>query len=217
VNPHAHRWLTSRPGIRLLYHLIGGYSRTLRLTVENEAPWRAHLAEGGRVLLCAWHQQFFGLIRHFRRYRGYRPSLMISRSRDGELIAGVAALTGWEPVRGSSSQGGREALEEMTARLAETRLAAHVVDGPRGPSGIIKSGVIRLAQGAGACIVPVFFQTDRAWYARSWDRFCVPQPLARATIRFGDPLPTSPEGDRESVETLRRRLEDIMRPGLLTA
>ena len=38
-------------------------------------------------------------------------SMMISA--DGELVAGVARRTGWYPVRGSSSSGGREALTEM--------------------------------------------------------------------------------------------------------
>ena len=35
---------------------------------------------------------------------------MISRSKDGDLIAGVANRTGWHTARGSSSRGGQEAL-----------------------------------------------------------------------------------------------------------
>ncbi|MFW6081581.1 MAG: DUF374 domain-containing protein, partial [Desulfosalsimonas sp.] len=99
--------LRSKAFIRFLYHFIRIYSLTLRIRVENEAPWMGHLAGGGRVLLCVWHQQFFSLIRYFRQYKGYGPSLMISRSRDGEIIAGVAELTGWHVVRASSSRGGR--------------------------------------------------------------------------------------------------------------
>jgi lysophospholipid acyltransferase (LPLAT)-like uncharacterized protein len=214
VTKGASRLLTSRLFIRLLYHLTGAYSRTWRLRVENEKLWLDHLAGGGRVLLCAWHQQFFGFIRRFRRYRHHRPSLMISQSRDGELIAGVAALTGWQAVRGSSSRDGRRALGEMVAHLRGSRLAAHVVDGPRGPAGVVKSGVIRLAQSAGALIVPVYLEAPQAWYARSWDRFCVPKPFSRVTIRFGDPLTLPPGTDGPTVGAQRQRLEAIMRPGL---
>ena len=49
-----------------------------------------YLKKGGRVLLCAWHQQFFAAIRHFQNYRDFKPALMISQSSDGGIIAGVA-------------------------------------------------------------------------------------------------------------------------------
>ena len=98
----------------MLYRLIHLYSWTFRLTVINEAQWRKHIKDGGRVLICAWHQQFFSAIRYFKNYGGYNPALMISRSLDGELIAGVAELSGWHAVRGSSSRGGKAALKEIT-------------------------------------------------------------------------------------------------------
>ncbi|MBW1692690.1 MAG: DUF374 domain-containing protein [Deltaproteobacteria bacterium] len=43
-----------------------------------------------------------------------RPvSIIISQSRDGELIAKIAHLLGWYAVRGSSSRGGTKALYEI--------------------------------------------------------------------------------------------------------
>lgn len=41
---------------------------------------------GGTVLLCAWHQQFFSAIRHFQKYRRFNPGIMISRSKDGAIV-----------------------------------------------------------------------------------------------------------------------------------
>jgi hypothetical protein len=31
------------------------------------------LKQGGNVLLCTWHQQFFGAIRYFKNYEAYTP------------------------------------------------------------------------------------------------------------------------------------------------
>ena len=132
------------------------YASTFRLTVENEAEWINYLKKGGRVLLCVWHQQFFSAIRHFQNYRQYAPGLMISRSADGDLIAGVASRTGWRPARGSSSKGGKSALLEVIKYLKETGLAAHIMDGPRGPIGKVKSGAISIALAADAMIVPFY-------------------------------------------------------------
>lgn len=207
--------IRSKALIRFLYHFTRAYSLTLRLRVENETPWMEHLAGGGRVILGVWHQQFFSLIRYFKRYSKYGPSLMISRSRDGEIVAGIAELTGWYVVRASSSKGGREGLCKMIERLEATGIAAHVLDGPRGPAGIVKNGAIAMAQGAGAVIVPVFVSAENAWYFSSWDRFQLPKPFSRVTIRYGEMISIRHTMDLEEFEVQRKRLEDIMRPGLV--
>ena len=207
--------LTSRITISLLYRFIREYSRTFRLQVENERAWMDHVDSGGAVVLCCWHQQFFSAIRHFRNYSHYQPSLMISRSADGEIIAGVAEKTGWDVVRGSSSRGGRDALVQMAERLKQRRVAAHIVDGPRGPSGSVKAGIIRLAQLGGAVIAPFSTRADRAWYFNSWDRFMIPKPFARVTLRFDGLFPVPCPSSQDEFEEHRLRLEKTMQPGLI--
>lgn len=207
--------LNSEITISFLYRAIRGYAATYRLTVENEHIWMDHVKTGHCVLLCCWHQQFFSAIRHFRNYKHLKPPLMISRSSDGGIIAGVAARTGWDPVRGSSSKGGRDALSEIALKLQERKIAAHIVDGPRGPAGKVKAGAIRLAQLGDASIVPFTIQADRAWYFNSWDRFMVPKPFAKVILRFGELFTVPPTSTPEEFEDLRLKLEEIMLPGLI--
>lgn len=201
--------------LSFLYRFIRGYSWTFRLQVENERLWMDHWDAGGSVVLCCWHQQFFSAIRHFRTYSPYRPSLMISRSFDGEIIAGVATRTGWDVARGSSSRGGRDALTEMVERLKVNRIAAHIVDGPRGPAGKVKPGVIRLAQLGGAFIAPFHVRADRAWYFNSWDRFMLPKPFARVRLIFDSLYPVPEITTPEEFEQHRDMLEQTMLPGLI--
>lgn len=205
------RLIASRPLAFLLYLLIRVYAWTLRFRAENEEPWRAHLESGGAVVICTWHQHFFSAIRHFKSYSALRPSLMISRSRDGDIIANVASLSGWIPVRGSSSRGGKEALAEMVSRLRESRFVGHVVDGPRGPAGIVKPGLIRLAHAGNATIFPFYVTAEKAWYANSWDRFFLPKPFSRVTLRFGAGIEVEPTEDPEVFEAQRLRVEATMR------
>jgi len=207
--------ITSQLATALLYRLIRAYSWTFRIKVENEDNWLTHLKNGGTVLICIWHQQFFSAIRYFKKYQKYNPSLMISKSKDGEIIAGVAKRTGWHPVRGSSSRGGSEALHGMIDRLKTSRLSGHVVDGPRGPSGIVKSGVIRMAHTTGAMIVPFFTYADKAWYMNSWDKFMIPRPFTKVTLRFGEMIKFDPSENNEDFEKQRLHLENIMRPELM--
>ena len=208
------KYMLLRLFLGLLQLLIRLYSCSFRLTVENEEAWMNHLQGGGRVLLCNWHQQFFAAIGPFRRYASYSPSLMISMSRDGDFIAAVARRQGWYPVRGSSSRGGSEALRKMVERLRLTGLAAHVVDGPRGPAGQVKPGLVLIAQQADALIVPFSVTASRAWYLKSWDRFLVPKPFAQVCLRFEPPIRLDPAETREALEEQRRDIEARMRPFL---
>jgi len=215
VGIRSYRLITSGPGLSFLYRFIRAYSWTFRLTVENEQPWMDYLKSGGSVLLCTWHQQFFSAIRYFRHYREFDPSLMISQSKDGEIIAGIAERSGWRTVRGSSSKDGAKALKEMIRQLRVSRLAGHIVDGPLGPAGIVKAGAIRMAHLTGAAVVPFYTAADRAWYFNSWDKFFLPKPFSKVTLRFGDIMKFERVKDDESFERQRRHLEDAMRQFLI--
>jgi lysophospholipid acyltransferase (LPLAT)-like uncharacterized protein len=52
---------------------------------------------------------------------------MISQSKDGDIVAGIAKKSGWQAVRGSSLRNGGRALKEMVQQLKSSCLAAHIL------------------------------------------------------------------------------------------
>ncbi|PKN19848.1 MAG: hypothetical protein CVU71_05635 [Deltaproteobacteria bacterium HGW-Deltaproteobacteria-6] len=201
-------------GGSIFYYFVRMYAATFRLKLENEAEWRAYLEQGGKVLICCWHQQFFIGVRLFLRYRKYSPSVMISKSLDGDIASRIAEKSDIFPVRGSSSRSGGRALKEIIARLNHGRLAAHLLDGPRGPAGVVKGGAISIASGANAAIVPTYVTADRAFYLKSWDRYMVPKPFARVTVRFYPLMELPPIRDNSDFEEQRQILEKTLQPHL---
>jgi len=131
--------------IPLGHIIIRGHLGFIKLDVINEQMIRNHLDNGGGLIAAIRHQQFFGVINYADRFKDYIPSVIISKSRDGDLIAGLAKRLNYRPVRGSSSRGGRDALAAMVEDLKVNRFAVHALDGPTGPLGVIKAGVIRMA------------------------------------------------------------------------
>ena len=198
----------------IIYWIVRLYCATFRLKVENEAQWLDYLEKGGKVLLCGWHQQFFSGIRIFKKYKRYQPGLMSSKSLDGQIAAGIAKRAGCYTVWGSSSNSAGTALKQMIHRLKDHRLALHILDGPRGPAGVVKAGAIAIAHGAGAVIVPGVIIADRSWYLHSWDRFMIPKPFARVTIKFLPKIELPAVMDKAEYENQRKRLEMIMQPYL---
>jgi hypothetical protein len=188
---------------------------TLRLKIENENRWQELREQGNNVLLCAWHQQFFSAISHFKTYSKFNPGLMISQSKDGDLISGVANRSGWHTPRGSSTRGGKKAMDAMIDHLKTHGFGAHILDGPTGPIGRVKAGVIKMALEADAVVVPLYTSAENAWFFNSWDRFMLPKPFSRVFITFGQEIRFESVDQKDDFETQRLLLEKTMRSGLL--
>ncbi len=190
----------------LIYHLFNLYAKTLRVQYEGVEAIQRHLDNGGRVVIASWHQRFFGgffLPKIFKQ----SPCIMISQSRDGDFISSVVQRIGWIPVRGSSTRGGKSALEKMVQGVIRHGLGGHIVDGPNGPPHIIKPGLVSLAQRSGAAICPGFVSYENAWTFNSWDRFMVPKPFSRVIFRTGALLAVPAEMDGYRFDVFRRRIE----------
>ena len=132
----------------------------------------------------------------------------VSRSDDGELVAGVLLRLGFaEPLRGSSSQGGAAVLRQLARTVDRGVSAAILTDGPRGPARRSKPGVVALARLTGAPIAPASFSARPCVRFRSWDGSLLPLPFARVVCRFGDPIPVARDTAVEAEPELVARLD----------
>jgi lysophospholipid acyltransferase (LPLAT)-like uncharacterized protein len=197
--------------IPVAYWIFRLYLLMVRIRIFNEEELFDHLHRGGKGIIAVWHQRISPVIGYARRFREFTPVAMISQSRDGDLIADVARRLNFRPVRGSSSRGGREALAAVVAELSAHPLAVHAVDGPQGPRGLVKAGIIRMAQLSGAPIIPVYISVNRAWVLGSWDRFLIPKPFSTVWVRWDEPIPVPATLDNETFEALRMQIEKRMR------
>jgi len=183
--------------IRLLGH-------TWRIVDVGMPEYDARLARGERCIFALWHARLLPLV---FTHRGRAIAVMVSRSRDGELITGIVERLGFVTARGSSTRGGGEAMLGMLEWSEEGRLLAFTPDGPRGPAGRVKPGLAWVASRTGWPVVPVASAANRAWVFRSWDRFRVPVPFARVVVSYGAPVQVPADLREADLETWRVRLE----------
>lgn len=137
-----------------------------------------------RVLYSFWHGTQLPLL-YTHRNRGI--TVMVSRSRDGGLVAALLSAMGFGTVRGSSSRNGAEAAMEMCSILGRGSCAI-TPDGPRGPAKTVKPGVLRIAARTG---VPITAMGVAAWpriRLSSWDGFLIPLPWSRVAVAEGIPI-----------------------------
>jgi len=204
---------------RLAAWLIYLVTRTLTSTVRTE--WRddTGLFAGENaepVIFCTWHNRLALSLHVFKNYvqrrqPSRRLAALVSASKDGGLLARVLELYGVEPVRGSSSRRGPQALLELTSCSERGLDLAITPDGPRGPCYIVQDGVMALAQLTGRAIVPVSYHLSWKWRLKSWDRFQVPLPFTRCVAELGKPLRVPREISAGERDELRRQLEEQMK------
>jgi lysophospholipid acyltransferase (LPLAT)-like uncharacterized protein len=193
------------------HYLVRAYLLLIKIRAVNEEMGLQPLKNGQKMIVAIWHQRILVVMGYARRFGGYEPSVMISQSRDGEMIAKVYSRFNFRPIRGSSSRGGKEALMNMVEDLVHHQIAVHILDGPRGPRGVVKPGLIVMAQLSGVPIVPVYISVNRAWLLNSWDRFIIPKPFSTVIIRWDSPIYVPKRMDSEAFENTRKNIEERLK------
>ncbi len=178
--------------------LIRNLRRLQKIDFVGEEHPKALWEQGEPVILAFWHDQLFLMVQG---YRGPEARILISASRDGELIARTMACFGQGAVRGSSRRGGRAAFRELVELGKAPFDLVITPDGPKGPRHEIKEGVVQLARLTGRAVIPMAFHCSRGHRFASWDRFLLPYPFGRGVYSFGAPLRYTPGMDAEAFRT----------------
>lgn len=160
-------------------------------------------------VLAMWHENMLS-VAFGHAWQNF--TVMASHSKDGAVAAHLARKIGVRAVRGSSSNGGRLALDEMVEKARCGNKLALTVDGPKGPRHCVKPGIIELARRSGIAIVPVCAVAEKAFVLhRSWDQTKIPKPFTRIAVRYDYPITVCPdrsfEYHRVAVEESLNRIE----------
>jgi lysophospholipid acyltransferase (LPLAT)-like uncharacterized protein len=195
----------------ILPRLVHGYAKLLDLTCTKIFLNRQYEEDVCRrqPFTCAcFHGTMLFPVFYCRRYPGIA---MVSRSWDGELIDRCIRRWGYETARGSSSRGGKEALQEMLERIKEKNYCSGLaVDAPRGPAGKVKMGIVVIAKETGHPVVPLVSWATKQLRFNSWDKMIVPLPFSTIVMSFGKPTRVPNNLTNEQYEEIRSIIEKNM-------
>ena len=204
------------------------YLRALDLasskTIVNREYFDNARAGGRGVVLTFWHSRLM-LAPFIRRETDAQINMLISRHRDGEMIA--KAVKGFDVkfIRGSAAnvnkpgkaKHGASAVAQMLAALEKGEVVAITPDGPRGPAETFQVGAVKLAQRSGAAIVPAGASSSRAKRLKSWDRFCLAFPFSRIFYVAGEPVTVPADASDDEIEHYRQTIEQRLKEATAAA
>lgn len=176
------RWL----GNLLLVGIMNVIFRTIKINCKNKAVVEKLKGEGKNFIIAFWHgNMLLGWFVH----RGKNSASLISKSKDGALLAKLLGNWNYEVIRGSSNDGGKEALFKMVKLASDKKILAITPDGPKGPIHKFKAGAVITAKRTGVPIVLAGISYKRKIVMRkSWDRFEVPRVFSKTFITYSDPI-----------------------------
>lgn len=196
-----------RRRLQVTGELMGLLFRAFRTTLRTEIRGAEWLDQSRPCVIAIWHGRLQPCLLSIA-----RPGMvtMASRSSDGEIARRTARHLGIKAVRGSSGHGGVEALAELSRHIegSEAWSGALTVDGPRGPAGQPKRGVIDLARRLQIPILPSTASGRPCLRLSTWDAAMIVLPFARVLAQVGPPIEVPPDADDDEVRAeLKRRLD----------
>lgn len=196
----------------LITTLVRLWFGTVRVKVIDKEIFNQYFTnerQTGNVVAGAWHRNAVFFFYYFRKMKN--ACIMVSSSKDGDLVTGIARRFGYDVIRGSSSKGGRSALVNMVDYMkgnAESSICGTPVDGPRGPARQMKRGMLVLARDAGAYFVPMACSGSRViTFHKAWDKTIIPQPFSKMVLTFGTPIRIPEDISDEDLELVRQAAE----------
>lgn len=207
------------PFVVLLARLYRVYHRTLRVHVELPdgtviGGYAEYRSDPEVFALCERDAIALGGL-----VAGEGVVTLVARGLDGDWASRALEALGYEVVRGASGRGGAGACRQLVRRLVTTEdTAAIVVDGPLGPAGEAKPGVLFCAALTGRPVRPLAAAARPALvFGRAWSKLYVPLPFARLAVTVADHVTVadaSPPTRRAAAGLLNDRLAHARRRAL---
>lgn len=170
------------------------------------ASWRfqGNVPTQSPNIMLMWHEELFPIL---KRASHQDWSVIISPSKDGDVLCQLLSTWGFRFLRGSASTHAKavKVLRE-TIKIAKSNKITLGIDGPKGPRREIKIGMLLAAQKTG---VPVYLARLHAKgfrFEKAWDKCLLPYPFAKITIIQSEPIYIDKNLDRAELEALGREL-----------
>ena len=162
-------------------------------TFINKDNFDKLILENKSFIYALWHDQL--LLSPFTWQTKNRIDILISKHKDGDIIADLIKYHGFNSIRGSTNNPNKEKEKNTISSIRKIikTLKANVSigitpDGPRGPRHKVSEGTINISRISNKKILPMALAYKEQWVLNTWDKFIIPKPFNKICIVWGDPI-----------------------------
>ena len=184
--------------IQTLISLVGSIYiltvyKTSKVNLKNRKKIENLLERNESFIYSFWHDQL--LMCPLTWQSNSSIKVLISKHRDGDIIARLISNRGFEAIRGSThktnkikNKGGLLSARKMIKSLKNGISIGISPDGPKGPRHKVSDGILSISRLSKSVILPVGIGFKKKWVLNTWDKFIIPKPFNEITVVWGDPI-----------------------------
>ncbi|MCH7964689.1 MAG: lysophospholipid acyltransferase family protein [Bacteroidetes bacterium] len=172
-------------GKMFLTNIVTALCKSLKTIKINDETIKKLDDENNNYILAFWHGTML-----LPWYLHGNPNFvaLISKSKDGDLLAKILKHWNYNVVRGSSSSDGDMALAIMIDFTKNSYSIAITPDGPRGPAHKFKAGAVITAKKSDVPLILAGVGYQKKKVLSNWDKFEVPYFFSKAKIIYSEPI-----------------------------
>jgi hypothetical protein len=159
--------------------------KSLRVEIRNKENIDRLRRNDKNFIIAFWHGT---MLLPWYLHRNERVAALISKSKDGDLLAKLLRKWNYQVIRGSSSSGGDVALSIMIDYAKNNNSIAITPDGPTGPAKKMKAGAVITAKKSGLPIVLMGTSYKNKRILKNWDKFQIPNFFSKANVVYSEPV-----------------------------
>ena len=203
---------------QLLISLLGSLYvlfvyKTSTIDLKNRKNIDRLFKKNESFIYAFWHDQL--LICPLTWQSEFEIKVLISKHRDGDIIARLISKLGFKAIRGSThksgktkNKGGLTSARQMIKSLKNGISIGISPDGPKGPRHKVSDGILSISRLSNSSILPVGIGFKKKWVLNTWDKFIIPKPFNQITIIWGEPLPALK--NEKNINQIKSKLESTM-------
>jgi lysophospholipid acyltransferase (LPLAT)-like uncharacterized protein len=159
--------------------------KTLKIIYSNREVLDELIKQKKNYIVAFWHGT---MLLPWYLHKNQNLVALISKSKDGDLLAKLLKKWNYTIVRGSSTEGGNIALGIMIDYARNFRSVAITPDGPKGPARKLKAGAVIAAKKSGVPLVLLGIGIQKKKVLKSWDNFEIPMMFSRVHAVYSNPV-----------------------------
>ena len=203
---------------QLLISLLGSLYvlfvyKTSTIDLKNRKNIDRLFKKNESFIYAFWHDQL--LFCPLTWQSEFEIKVLISKHRDGDIVARLISKLGFKSIRGSThksgktkNKGGLTSARQMIKSLKNGISIGISPDGPKGPRHKVSDGILSISRLSNSSILPVGIGFKKKWVLNTWDKFIIPKPFNQITIIWGEAIPAIK--DEKSINQTKNKLESKM-------
>lgn len=181
--------------------------KTCRIRIHNKESVEKLITANQNFVVAFWHGF---MIAGWYLHKNCNCAALVSKSKDGNILAHVLEKWGYKVVRGSSHIGGNEALNTMIDLIKQNYSVAITPDGPTGPIYKMKAGAVIAAKKSEVPLLLVGICCKRKVNLNSWDKFEIPLPFTRIEVIYSTPIYIDKDLDYDNTSKKILECEELL-------